>query len=82
MRLKNLSLNFDLSGLTQKWGMESGSIYLQGQNLLTFTNYKGLDPEVNGFDRRFVYPVNPFGSVKPAALPVLRTITLGVRVGL
>ncbi|HEU4606522.1 MAG TPA: SusC/RagA family TonB-linked outer membrane protein, partial [Chitinophagaceae bacterium] len=64
IRLKNLALSYDLTSLTKKWNIEGSSIYLQAQNLLTFTNYKGLDPEVNGFDRRFVYPVNPFGSVK------------------
>jgi TonB-linked SusC/RagA family outer membrane protein len=82
IRLKNAALSFDLSSVTKKWRIAASSIYLQGQNLLTFTSYKGLDPEINGFDRRNVYPVNPFGSVKPASLPVLRTITLGVRLTL
>ncbi|MGN6164631.1 MAG: SusC/RagA family TonB-linked outer membrane protein [Flavisolibacter sp.] len=81
-RLKNLALSYDLSSVTKKWKIEGTSLYIQAQNLLTFTGYKGLDPEVNGFDRRNVYPVNPFGSVKPASLPVLRTITAGVRLSL
>ncbi|MGN6399224.1 MAG: hypothetical protein ACTHMD_02150, partial [Flavisolibacter sp.] len=82
IRLKNVALRYDLSTLTKKWGIAGSSIYVQAQNLLTFTRYKGLDPEVNGFDRRFVYPVNPFGSVKSASLPVLRTITAGVKLSL
>jgi TonB-linked SusC/RagA family outer membrane protein len=82
IRLKNVALSYDLSGLSKKWKIESSSIYLQAQNLLTFTRYKGLDPEVSGFDRRYVYPVNPFGSVRPAALPVLRTVTAGIKLSL
>lgn len=82
IRLKNVALRYDLSSLVKNGPVRNSSIYVQAQNLLTFTRYKGLDPEVNGFDRRFVYPVNPFGSVKPAALPVLRTLTVGISVGL
>lgn len=82
IRLKNVSLSYDLSGLTSKWKVTGTTLYVQGQNLITITNYRGLDPEINGFDRRFVYPINPFGSVRPQALPALRTITVGLRFGL
>ena len=61
---------------------DSSSIYIQGQNLLTFTKYNGLDPEINGFDRRFVFPINPFGSVKTSAMPVLRTIAVGLNISI
>lgn len=82
IRLKNVSLTYDVSSLTEKWKVQGASIYLQAQNLLTFTKYNGLDPEVNGFDRRFVYPVNPFGSVRPTAMPALRTFTVGIKFSL
>lgn len=82
LRLKNLSLGYDLSSFASRWHIHALSLYAQAQNLFTLTNYKGLDPEVSGFDRRYVYPINPFGSVKPQALPVLRTITLGFRMTL
>ncbi len=81
IRLKNVMLSYNLSALTGKWKLNS-TVYVQGQNLLTFTNYRGMDPEVNGFDRRFVYPINPFGSVRAQALPVLRTITVGIKLSL
>lgn len=46
VRLKNISLNYTLP---VKWvqavHFRQGRIYLQVQNLLTFTHYKGLDPE-------------------------------------
>jgi hypothetical protein len=82
IRLKNVAISYDLSSLTEKWKVFGTSIYVQGENLVTFTNYRGLDPEVNGFDRRNVYPVNPFGSVIPPKVPVLRTITVGLKFSL
>ena len=47
LRLKNLMLSYNLpSGLLKKTGFIRGlRIYAQGQNLLTFTNFSGLDPE-------------------------------------
>ena len=82
IRLKNVSLRYDLSSITKRWKIPSSSIYVQGQNLFTITNYNGLDPELNGFDRRFVFPINPFGSVKTSAMPVLRTVAIGVNITL
>ena len=47
LRLKNLMLSYSLpSGLRKKTGfIRSLRVYAQGQNLLTFTNFSGLDPE-------------------------------------
>ena len=47
LRLKNLMLSYSLpSGLLKKSGFIRGlRFYAQGQNLLTFTNFFGLDPE-------------------------------------
>ncbi|MBR2063415.1 MAG: TonB-dependent receptor [Bacteroidales bacterium] len=47
LRLKNLMVSYNLpSGLLKKTGFIRGlRIYAQGQNLLTFTNFSGLDPE-------------------------------------
>jgi hypothetical protein len=43
IRLKTLSLAYQLYDKEKKgWGCE---LFLQGQNLWTFTDYKGLDPE-------------------------------------
>jgi TonB-linked SusC/RagA family outer membrane protein len=43
VRLKSISLSYNLpSNWTRSF---SGRIYLQGQNLLTFTKYRGADPE-------------------------------------
>ncbi|MBV7532893.1 TonB-dependent receptor [Chitinophaga sp. sic0106] len=48
IRLKNVSLRYDLSKYTEKWKMKNVSVYALGQNLFTITNYDGLDPETQG----------------------------------
>lgn len=46
VRLKTLSLSYQLpQTLLQKVKIGQASVYIQGINLLTFTKYKGLDPE-------------------------------------
>ncbi|HVW98722.1 MAG TPA: SusC/RagA family TonB-linked outer membrane protein [Mucilaginibacter sp.] len=67
IRLKNLSFSWQLP---VKWyhnaGIQNLKVYAQGQNLLTFTNYIGLDPETKS----------------STTLPPLRIYTLGVQMGL
>jgi TonB-linked SusC/RagA family outer membrane protein len=46
LRLQSLTLGFQLPQRFLR-GARSGRIYLTSQNLLTFTNYSGYDPEVN-----------------------------------
>lgn len=82
IRLKNVSLKYDLSRFTKAWKIDNTSIYFQAQNLLTFTNYNGFDPETKGFDRTNVTEVLPFGTIRAAAVPTLRTFTLGLRFSL
>jgi len=64
-RLKNLQVGYTLPGtLTDKVGMESLRLYVQGTNLLTVTDYQGYDPEIVSFDNlslgidRRIYPVS------------------------
>lgn len=48
LRLKNVTLGYTFSGdYLKKLSLESLRVYFTGQNLLTFTHYSGLDPEVN-----------------------------------
>lgn len=44
IRLKNISLSYDLSFL-KRAALHNIKISIQGQNLLTLTKYKGIDPE-------------------------------------
>jgi TonB-dependent starch-binding outer membrane protein SusC len=52
MRIKALTLSYDVpttSRLMSKNRIENLRFYATGENLLTFTNYSGLDPEVNRY---------------------------------
>jgi len=69
IRLKNVSLSYNLSTLTKKWNIDFCRIYLMGQNLLTFTKYKGMDPETQN---RYT----------PYNMPPLRVITAGIQITL
>lgn len=61
-RLRNTQLTFTLpNDITSKIGLSSARVYLQGQNLVTFTKYTGLNPEIQtgndgtlGFDGGFM----------------------------
>jgi TonB-dependent starch-binding outer membrane protein SusC len=47
LRLKNIQIGYTLpSSFTKKVKIEKLKIYVGAKNLLTFTNYKGFDPEV------------------------------------
>jgi TonB-linked SusC/RagA family outer membrane protein len=55
IRLKSVNLGYQLSNSwTQRIHLQNARLYLQGQNLLTFTRYKGRDPEVAA--DRDIYP--------------------------
>lgn len=47
LRLKNVQLGYNLpKHLTSKMNIGSARLYVSAQNLLTFTRYTGLDPEI------------------------------------
>ena len=50
LKLKNIQLGYHIpwDKLGIKW-INSGQVYVSGQNLLTFTKYSWYDPEVNSF---------------------------------
>ncbi|WP_052272834.1 SusC/RagA family TonB-linked outer membrane protein [Flavihumibacter solisilvae] len=59
LKIKNITLGYSLPlALISRLKMQTARIYISGQNLFTFTNYTGFDPEVgvNGIDLN-VYPV-------------------------
>lgn len=67
IRLKTISLSWQFpSAWKQKLRLQNCSLYLQGQNLLTITGYKGFDPETQS----------------NSVLPPLRILTAGFQVGL
>lgn len=49
LRLRNLQVGYTLPGvLTSKLKMGSLRVFAMGDNLLTFTKYKGINPEIGG----------------------------------
>jgi TonB-linked SusC/RagA family outer membrane protein len=67
IRLKNISLSYTLPGAwMQKAHISQARFFAQGQNLLTFTNYYGSDPE----------------SLVTAGLPPLKMYTIGLQLTL
>lgn len=47
LRLKNVQLGYTFpKSLTQKYKIDKLRLYVSGQNLLTFTDYSGYDPEI------------------------------------
>ncbi|MDP4238571.1 MAG: TonB-dependent receptor [Bacteroidota bacterium] len=54
LRLKNLQLGYTIpENLTRKVGINRVRFYIGGSNLLTFTKYKGFDPEVGSDGRDY-----------------------------
>lgn len=50
LRIKNITLSYDFkSEWLRKIHLSKLQVYATAQNLVTFTNYKGYDPEVNTF---------------------------------
>ena len=46
-RIKNIQLTYNVpSGILNMFGLANAQVYVQGQNLVTFTKYTGLNPEV------------------------------------
>ena len=58
LRLRNLSVAYNLPQATLKsiGFVKSIKLFVQGQNLLTWTSWRGLDPENNSVYGRFQYP--------------------------
>lgn len=66
IRLRNVNISYEVpDAWKQKIKLKTLAVYLQAQNLVTITEYKGLDPEIQS----------------ATSLPFLRTITGGVRIG-
>jgi hypothetical protein len=62
LRLKNLTVGYDFTNLLRKAPHfaernSSLNVYFSAENLLTFTKYSGMDPEVGGYDT-LTYPVH------------------------
>ncbi|MFY0600514.1 MAG: TonB-dependent receptor [Cyclobacteriaceae bacterium] len=76
LRLRNVQLGYTLpKNITKKVKMSSARVYISADNLLTFTKYSGLDPEVG-------LPFNDaFGAgVDLGNYPLARTFFIGTSI--
>ena len=77
IRLKNISIGYNLDkSLINKIKLNSARIYVSAQNILTFTDYKGVDPEVS------YKGSNTNVGLDYASYPNNKSITIGLKLGL
>ncbi|HEY8399443.1 MAG TPA: TonB-dependent receptor, partial [Flavihumibacter sp.] len=75
-RLRNVTLGYTIpSAITKKAGISNARIYIMGTNLLTFTKYSGLDPELNAGGGK-----GTVGGVEMFTVPQPKTIQGGFTV--
>ncbi len=75
LRLKTITFGYTLpSSITRKAGINSLRIYTSAQNLLTWTSYSGIDPEVSTYNTALTpsFDWSPY--------PRSRTVTFGIDV--
>lgn len=71
LRLKTMTLNYNLpKQWLQPLTLKDASVFIQGENLLTFSKQQGLDPE---------QPVSGMASFR---YPAMKTISFGINVKL
>jgi TonB-linked SusC/RagA family outer membrane protein len=76
LRLRNLEIAYTFNkNALSRLGLNTSRVFISGQNLLTFTKYSGLDPDITG--------VNIFErGLDNGQYPALRIISAGISFGL
>ncbi len=79
IKLRTVMLSYDLPGsFLNRFGLSGARVYIQGHNLLTFSKYRGWDPEVSAD-----FGVNPLRSGSDFySVPQPRTILAGISISL
>lgn len=91
LRVKNIQLSYNLpQSILDRIGFANAKIFVQGNNVLTFTDYGGLEPEISL--RTFNDSADPNDTnarqrnrdigIDRGALPIPRTILFGINFGL
>jgi TonB-linked SusC/RagA family outer membrane protein len=76
VRLKNISIGYNLpKNLYSKYGISNIKVYSNMQNVLTFTKYKGYDPEVGAINQNQL-----LNGIDNGRYPSPVTTTLGLNV--
>lgn len=78
LRVKTVTLSYNVPlNVLKKLKIKGLTVYATGENLLTFTNYSGLDPEVNTFGANALAQGVDYGT-----FPQTRKLILGLNVSL
>lgn len=59
LKFRSVTLGYNFNGLKQ-WGVQNVRVYFTGENLLTFTGYSGIDPEVPASDGAVSHMASPY----------------------
>ena len=70
LRLRNITFSYTTSAELGKYRISSIRFFAQGQNLFTWSKFKGYDPEIAS------------GVLTGAQYPALKTFTIGINLGL
>ncbi len=72
LRIANITIGYDFSKIISLKAISQARLYLQVQNLYTFTGYDGMDPEVGYGDKAWM------SGVDTGSYPHARTFIIGV----
>lgn len=72
VKLKNVTLGYNFNNPFK--GVSKLNVYVTGQNLYTWTNYSGFDPEVNAFNT-----TNGVFGIDYGTYPQVRTVIFGLK---
>ena len=76
LRIQNVSIGYNLpKDLIRKASLNNVRLYVSGQNLYTFTKYKGFDPEIGAFNRGITLM-----NVDNGHYPNPRSLTVGANI--
>lgn len=75
LRVRNITFGYSLTpGIIDKWGVTKARLYVSLQNMFTFTNYEGYNPEVSN---RTVSTTN---GEDYGVYPTTKTVSVGINV--
>lgn len=82
VRLKNLALGYNLpQSVLEKMKLSKFRIYVSAQNILTFTDYEGYDPEVNYNTDDNAQDGNRNKGLDYGSYPNAKSYTVGLNIG-
>lgn len=80
LRVRNITLGYSLpASWMSRLKIQNARLYLSGQNLFTFTNYPGINPEASNAGNNGDSPFQP--GLEQGSYPAIKTITCGINIG-